>query len=202
MSGNFWDLSTGESAATSTETEFEIATGNLEPIPDGSTVLAMIDEAKWDQRGHEEYLSLRWTVVRPDQFRNRKVFQKLWITDADPYAASPEKAAKKKDKALRMLAAIDANCGGRLTAKAGRPTDEMLTAALTNKLMAIKVLEWEMVGDKGDTMKGNWVAAVAPKSTPLHVPETRAASRPAAAQKPAAQRLPPASSIEDDEIPF
>ena len=75
---SFWELSDGENAATNKATEYEIAGGNMEPIPDGSTVLAMIDEAKWEQKvdpnvGIVEYISLRWTVIAPDEFKNRKV---------------------------------------------------------------------------------------------------------------------------------
>ena len=48
---SFWDLSDGANAADEKSTEYEIPSGgNLDPIPDGSSVLAMIDEAKWDQK--------------------------------------------------------------------------------------------------------------------------------------------------------
>ena len=41
----FWNLSDGEDAAK-TGAEYEIPGGNMDPIPAGSSVLAMIDEAK------------------------------------------------------------------------------------------------------------------------------------------------------------
>ena len=41
----FWNLSDGDNAAK-TGTEYEIPGGNIDPIPAGSSVLAMIDEAK------------------------------------------------------------------------------------------------------------------------------------------------------------
>lgn len=183
MSNNFWELSDGNNAATTKTAEYEIAGGgNMEPIPDGSTVLAMIDEAKWAEKDGAQHISLRWTVIQPDAYKNRKVFQKLFVTDDDPGAKDADKAAKKRDKARRMLAAIDTNAGGKLTSKSGKPTDEDLTMHLTNKPMAIKCMVWE-VDDRqtGEKIRGNWVAMVAPKSTPTSIaaeaPKKAAASR-------------------------
>jgi len=199
---SFWELSDGENAATNKATEYEIAGGNMEPIPDGSTVLAMIDEAKWEQKvdpnvGIVEYISLRWTVIAPDEFKNRKVYQKLWVTDDDPSAKDADKAAKKRDKARRMLAAIDANAGGKLTTKAGKPADEDLNIHLTNKPMTIKCMIWEVEDRQtGDMIRGNWIAAVAPKSKGTHVTEAKPAPAKRAAPEPAF------SSVEHDEIPF
>lgn len=177
---NFWQLSDGDDAAMSKSTEYEIpGGGNLEPIPDGSSVLAMIDEAKWDQKDGARYISLRWTVIQPEAFRNRKIFQKLWVMDDDPGAKDAAKAGKKRDKARRMLAAIDANAGGRLTSVTGAPTDETLAQHLTNKPMVIKCLVWE-VDDRetGEKIRGNWVAAIAPKTAPTHIADARPAARP------------------------
>ena len=189
---SFWDLSDGDTAANA-EKEFEISSGNMEPIPDGSTVLAMIDEAKWENPKGAEYISLRWTVLQPEAYKNRKVFQKLWVTDDDPNTKDGDKAAKKRDKARRMLAAIDANAGGKLTQKPGKPTDESLTAYLTNKPMVIKCMVWSLTGDNGEEISGNWIAAVAPKDKGIHVSDAR----------PPKPR--PAQRVEetlDDEIPF
>lgn len=187
----FWDLSDGESAATG-EKEYEQETGNLDPIPDGSSVLAIIDEAKWGETrdDHAEFVSLRWSVMEPAEYANRKVFQKLWVTDDDPNVSDAAKMDRKRDKAKRMLAAIDANAGGKLARKAARPTDDDLALALTNKPMIIKCMVWEM----GDN-KGNWIAAVAPKSKGIDVKEAKA--------KPAttSSRAAPAA-IDDDDIPF
>lgn len=189
---SFWDLSDGETAATG-EKEYEQPSGNLEPIPDGSSVMAIIDEAKWSETQNEnaEYISLRWSVTGPEEYINRKVFQKLWVTDDDPNTKDADKMEKKRDKAKRMLAAIDANCGGKLARKAARPNDDDLALALTNKAMVIKCMVWEM----GDN-KGNWIAAVSPKSKGVSV---------VAAKAPAAKPSSPASSFGDDlddDIPF
>lgn len=191
---SFWNLSDGGSA-TDTGQDYEIPGGNLDPIPDGSSVLAMIDEAKWDDKDGSDYISLRWSVLSPDEYKNRKVFQKLWVTDDDPSAKDADKAAKKRDKARRMLAAVDANAGGKLTKKEGIPTDETLTICLTNKPMIIRVAVWAIKDrETGDTISGNWVQAVAPKSKGIDV-------KPATAPKAQTRGLQSAS-VDDDEIPF
>jgi len=191
---DFWGLSDGGSAAD-TGTEYEQPSGNLEPIPDGSSVLAMIDEAKWDEKEDADYISLRWSVLSPDEYKNRKVFQKLWVTDDDPNAKDASAAAKKRDKARRMLAAIDANAGGKLTKKGGVPTDETLTVCLTNKPMIIKCMLWEMPDRErhGEFIRGNWIAAVAPKSKGIDVKAAKASP---------AKSAPASAPIDDDEIPF
>jgi hypothetical protein len=200
MSNDFWNLSTGENAATTKTTEFDGGGGNMEPIPDGSSILAMIDEAKWakTQDGMAEYISLRWTVIQPDGYKNRKVFTKLWVTDADPSAKTPDAAAKKRDKARRMLAAIDANAGGKLTSKPGKPTDDDLGMHLTSKPMVIRVQIWEVEDRQtGERIRGNWVSMVAPKTSELHI----AAAAPKKAAKPETFASH-AASLESDSIPF
>jgi hypothetical protein len=192
---SFWNLSDGGSAAD-TGADYEIPGGNLDPIPDGSSVLAMIDEAKWDDKDGADFISLRWSVLSPDEYKNRKVFQKLWVTDDDPNAKDEDKAAKKRDKARRMLAAIDANAGGKLTKKEGIPTDETLTVCLTNKPMIIRVAVWKQPDreNPGEYIRGNWVQAVAPKSKGIDV-------KPATAPKAQTRGAQSAGDM-DDEIPF
>jgi hypothetical protein len=172
---SFWDLSDGGTAAA-TGTEYEVPTGNIEPIPAGSSVLAMIDEIKWDRKlSGEEFISARWTVLAPEEYKNRKVFHKLWVTDADPSAKDETAAKNKRDKARKMLAAIDANAGGKLTAKPGIPTTDDLAMALTNKPMVCTIMTWSMPDTRnGGMMHGNWVSAVASKaSKDIHIAEAK-----------------------------
>ena len=142
--------------------EFETGGGDIKPIPADTSCLASIDEAKWDHdRDGNTYVSLRWSVLMPAEYKNRKVFQKLWVKDEDPRAKDP---AKKKDKAMRMLAAIDFNAGGKLKAAGVEPTDESLGACLVGKPMIIKVMEWKMDDAvTGEIKTGNWIGAVSPK---------------------------------------
>lgn len=193
----FWNTSDGEDAAK-TGTEYEIPGGNMDPIPAGSSVLAMIDEAKWDhtQNDAEEYVSLRWSVLAPEEYKNRKVFHKLWVTDHDPNAKDHAKAVAKTDKARKMLAAIDANAGGKLTAKDARPSDDDLARALQDRPMVITLMTWDSnTGGAG----GNWVAAVAPKNKPLKIGDKVAPKA-----KPASQGSSGGAYAGgmDDEIPF
>lgn len=196
---DFWGLSDGGNAAD-TGTDFEIQSGgNLDPIPAGSTVLALIDEAKWDTKEDANFISLRWSVLAPDEFKNRKVFQKLWVTDDNPTAKSPDDAAKKRDKARRMLAAIDENAGGKLV-KSGAPTDDTMTQHLTNKPMVIKCMEWSVASreNPNEVIRGNWIAAVGKKTNDLHIAEAKAPPKPSGGGYVA----PSTGGIMDDEIPF
>jgi len=179
---DFWNLSDGDDIH-STGGEFETGGGNFAPIPDDTTCLAIIEDAKVDQdRNQNNFVSLRWSVVAPAEYRNRKVFQKIWCLDDDPRKPDAEKA---KDKAKRMLFAIDKNAGGMLVASGKAPNDNNLAKAFTNKQMQIRLQVYEMKDDDGKLMTGNWISAVSPK-----VGGAKAA-------KPA-----PAKHDVDDDIPF
>lgn len=150
----FWNLS-DNTDATNTGGEFETGGGDIQPIPSNTSVLAAIDEAKIDDYQGEEYISLRWTILQPEEYKNRKIFQKVRVWDADP---------RKSDKAKRMLAAIDTNAGGKLMASGEEPSDLNLTIALVNKPMVIKLQVWEIEKDDGSKASGNWVCAVSPRN--------------------------------------
>lgn len=172
---SFWDLSDNSSAAQ-TGTDYEIPGGNLDPIPAGSSVLAMPDQVQWRETPPEKgpvarYIEIRWNVIQPKQYENRKIFHKLWVTDFDPNAKDQRKATEKRDKARRMLAAIDANAGGKLTQSPGVPDDNAIGMALVNKPMVITLMEWESNQGGGG---GNWVSAVAPKSKPTEIKPAKA----------------------------
>lgn len=205
MSEDFWGLSEGGSATDNASGEFDAGGGNMQPIPSETNVLAAIDEAKWAKnlRG-DEYISLRWVVIAPEDFANRKIFQKLWVTDLDPSvkAKGEDKQIAKRDKAKKMLAAIDMNAGGKLMAKPVMPTDESLTLHLTNKPMIVKVMVWTQIDRAtGEPISGNWVGAVSSKSTS----KVSSAEEIAKGQAEMAKTAKPAGSSKrdlDDEIPF
>lgn len=196
---SFWNTSDGE-LATTTGSSYETPSGSIEPIPNNSTVLALIDEARWAKDPHfNEYISLRWSVVEPDTYRNRKIFMKLWVKDADPKAKDSDAAAKKRDKALRMLAAIDANCGGKLGRRGDEPEDDDLSLCLTNRPMVIRVQTWE-IKDGGETKSGNWISGVSPKSAGVSV--KAAAPSPAQNAHSAAKSNGYQRQVETDDVPF
>ena len=194
---SFWDLSDGQTAVD-TPKEYEVPGGSMEPIPNNSDVLAIVDQAKWADKDGANYIELRWAVMAPEAVKGRKVFHKLWVTDLDPNAKDEAKGKAKRDKARRMLASIDANAGGNLTRTGEAPTDETLTMHLCNKPMVIKVMVWSMKGSDGTDMAGNWVSAVSPSDKPLQIsseplPKTSAALAPYQGGN---------SDVGDDEIPF
>lgn len=147
---NFFDLSDGKSAV---DTGGDFSLDNpMEPLPDGTDVVAICEQAKWDESEFVtgKFINLRWSVLKPGEYENRKIFQKLKVNDP-----------KAGDKAKRMLVAIDANAKGQLVTLGREPTDEDLEKALLNRPMVLKLGVWEMEGGKS----GNWVKAVSPKSS-------------------------------------
>jgi len=192
---SFWDLSDG--TTTTATTEYEAPSGDSTPIPDNTDVMAFLDEVKWDAKNDQKYISARWRVVKPVAFKNRVVFQKLWVLGNNPAQNDPEKRKKQGDNAKRMLGAIDANAGGELLGINGIPSDEDLQRSLMNKMMVTKLKVWEIKGDDGAMMKGNWVCAVSPKTK--EIDETvKPASQPAKSPNPATN----GTARYDDEIPF
>ena len=177
-------FTTSDNKAIEKAGSMEMGGGDIEPIPAKTQVLAAPDEAKWDDYEGDEYISLRWNILQPKEYANRKIFHKLRVSDSDP---------KKADKAKRMLAAIDTNAGGKLLAAGERPTDESLTRCLVNKPMVLMLQVWEMERD-GEKKRGNWIGAVSPRK---------------AGDKPAAAKPEPVKTVEekideafDDDIGF
>lgn len=196
----FWDFAEEQDKEISGS--FESGGGKIELIPDGTSLLAVIDEAKWDKDQNENrYISLRWSVLAPEELKNRKVFQKIWAADPKP-GTKPEKVDAAKDKAKRMFAAIDFNSGGKHIEKRIDPTDESMTMYLTNKPMVIKVFVWEMEDrQNGGMMRGNWVGAVDPKTKPVSTKEEVEAG---AAKLASSQSKSSGGGSRDlgDDIPF
>lgn len=164
---SFWNLS--DNSTIETTGNFEMGGGQMEPIPNGTECLAVIDEAKIDSYDGQEYISLRWNILKGEEYKNRKIFHKVKVFDLDP---------KVSDKAKRMLANIDANAGGKLMASGQAPTPENLMNCLGMKPMIIKLAVWEMDRD-GEKKTGNWVQSVASKdSVPQPVQQAPASTAP------------------------
>lgn len=160
---SFWQTSAGENVTENVEKEYD-AGGGYTLIPDKTNCLMMIHSAGWDKdRDGNRYVKIRWDAIKPEAVAKTVTFQKIWCADFNP-KWKPDEAQKKRDKALRMLAAIDANSGGKL-AKAGcEPDDDDLALALTNKQMMAKVMVWEI-----DGKEGNWIAAIGSKGGSLAI---------------------------------
>jgi len=175
---NFWELSDGDDVAK-TGGKFEVGGGtNLEPIPNNTNCVAVIDEAAViSNQSGLKLISLRWSILTPAEYKNRKVFHKLWVFDHDPQAKDP---VVKQDKAKKMLFAIDNNCGGKLMASGKEPSNQSLQSSVMQIPMQIKVNV--MKRDDGTGM--NWISSVSPRGGAI-----------AAAPKAVAV-------TEDDEVPF
>ena len=182
---SFFTQSNGQSVQSTGNFE---SGGGLAPIPEGTQVLAVIDEAKWDNYQNESFISLRWSIAKPQEYANRKIFQKIKVMDAD---------ASKRDKALMMLAAIDTNAGGKLQAAGVQPDTQALAAALMNRPMVLKLGVWEL-DDKSKS--GNWVSKVAPR--PQAGSTGQSAPAPAPKPQPQPKRAPTAFDDLDDDVPF
>lgn len=188
----FWDMSDGNSAVTD-EKEFDGGGGNFDPIPDGSSLLAFIEKAQWaETKDQDRYLEVTWVIEQPEEFVNRRIFQKLWILDDDPNVKDADKMNKKRDKAKKMLAAIDANAGGKLGRKPGIPSNDDFALALSTRQMVIRVQVWSMKNTDGTENSGNWISAISPKGKELRVGE----------RAPSAKASAATSQDLGDEIPF
>ena len=201
---SFWDLSDNTNAASDVKTDYEVPGGNMDPIPDNSDVLAEVKEAKWVSKGEGgdavRYINIQWKVEAPDSVKNRVVFQKLWVDDLDPSSKDEAKAKTKRDKARRMLATIDANSRGKLMSSADRPTDDSLALALNGARMVIKCMVWEMPDREhyGEFIRGNWISAVKPKTSDLHV----SVAKPAPKAPASGGQTSGSFDLEGDDIPF
>ena len=153
---SFWQ--TSDNAPIVATGQAEMGGGDLPPMPNGTVVVAMPTEAAWDETPQgERLIKIRWDVLE-GEFKKRVVFQKVRCADKD---------SKKRDKALRMLAAIDANAGGKLMALGKEPSDMDLATSLTNKPMKLKLAIWATDNETtGEKITGNWVQAVASMAGP------------------------------------
>ena len=158
---SFWTTSDNSENLQQNNGTFDAGGGDMEPIPADTQVKAACEEAKWDSYEGDEYINLKWTVLAPAEFKNRKIFQKVRVMDGD---------SKKADKAKRMLAAIAANAGGGLLKIEGN-----LQKNLAMKPMALTLQVWEIEKSDGSgKASGNWVQQVAPlkqQSQPETQPE-------------------------------
>lgn len=171
----FWNLSDGK--AVESKSEFELG-GGFEVIPDGSRVLAAVEECKDDQWEGERFFNLKWRILE-GEYKNRIIFQKLKVFSSKE---------KQRDNAITMLAAIDANAGGKLMASGKEPTDFAIASALANRPMILLLRVWESE-DKQKT--GNYVAGVFSRQ------QTKAASAP---KQSTPSNEPPMDF--DSDVPF
>lgn len=173
---NFWAVE-GEKIEAQTSIEVEGGGNTDMPIPSGTNVKIAIADAKWETGDRDgTYVNLKHQVLLPECYKGRIVFQKLHVrchefkTAPNNANLTPEKLVQKRAKALRMLATIDTNAGGKLLANPNMPDDAMLQKCLVGKTMGMELDVWEFDTKDGqkienpvDYMRGNWVRKVYPK---------------------------------------
>jgi hypothetical protein len=205
MSDDFWGLSDGKDVKDEIKDgSYDTGAGGFTLIPKETEVLALAEEVKWAKKEEDtsKHIAIRWLVIAPESLKNRKVFQKIRVKEADSNTP-PEKRQQKVDNAKRMFGAIDFNCGGKLLAARREPTDEDLMQHIANKMMVLKMGVVKM----GDGSHMNFVSAVGPKDKP----PTSDAEVEAAQKRPEFQSMRSGASTGgggtgrrdlDDEIPF
>lgn len=187
---SFWSTSDGKTIDTSGEFD---SNPELEVIPENTCVPVMATEFKIepnegeysDQKDGSQLVKVRWDVYE-GEYKGRVIFQKLYLWANED---------KKRDKAIRMLAAIDANAQGGLMQSGQEPTEYAMAQALCNKPQIIQLGIWNKKEKDENGQKvpgGNWVRAVYNKA------------KGAPAAKPAAQAPAPnpANASFDDDIDF
>jgi len=132
------------------DTDGEVEIGGIKPIPKGTQLLALIEGAAWNSYEGVNTIQLTWSVLAPDTYKGRKVFQKIRVEETNP---------KKLKNQMTMLKAISINAGGDLLKVEGKPQDIDLARCLVGKQMLIKVEVWEMNGNTG-----NWICALGQKA--------------------------------------
>lgn len=184
---SFWNTSDGSNAAQNAEAVY-VAPSGSDPLPDDAQVVFAIEDVSvktFDDGGKS--IGFMCRANAPQEYANRVFFVNLKPWDHD---------TSKRDKALRMLAAIDKNCGGRLAASGQEPTTESLQQALLNRPMIGKLGMYDFEGDQGKRITGNYFKGVAPVNR-------SAQAAPAKAQpKPKPQQNNDNFADMDDSIPF
>lgn len=138
---------------------------SIEVIPAKTVLKSVIEESKWETYTPEPtnadpypvtqtFIKNTWSVIDGD-YQNRKIYQKLHVQDEN---------TGKAQRALQMLAAIDANAGGKIMAAGAMPDDMMLSLSLSNVPMNITVDVWEIGGKSG-----NHIVAVNRAQAPMQV---------------------------------
>lgn len=142
---NFWG---------NTQADGHFEDTGFDPIPANTAIKCNINSAAWDEFQGDRFIAIDWIVV-DGEYKNRHVFQKLKVLDANGNTAQ---------RAKRMLAAIDFNAGGNLLRSGTMPDDGALAQNLINRIMWIKVGVWNYDGKTGNYVTG--VSAGAKPSMP------------------------------------
>lgn len=207
----FFSTLDGKDVRQNASGSYETANNN-DVIPKDTRVKAVIDEIEWsavpdesDNDAGVAYINVRYSILAPEEFKNRKIFQKLFVSSVGKPSAKD--AEKKRTNDLTLLAAINVNSNGQpLNNCTSAPTDAELSS-LIGTILLLQLDVWE-IGDR----KGNWIrsleGATATKATVYGKLASKPSAKPANKTAPVSakepdkeQELPEINDI-DDEIPF
>lgn len=139
MSNSWWETSDGEDLRK-TDPKADLPSGNFDPIPNNTKVLAIVDSAGKGEKDGNYYAEATLTILKPEGYANRKLFPRFWIFDDNPHAADPK---KKRDNDMRRFVKLDAACGGKLAKAGHEPDGDDIAMALTGKQVIVNVMLME-----------------------------------------------------------
>lgn len=118
-------------------------------IPDNTMATAYVESVLNDDYQGTKTIKIEWVLTAGD-FKDRKVFQKLKVYDAD---------AKIRHKAKSMLKLLLDMFHVKQLSLDAAPSDQDL-AGMINRHAGIKIQEWSMVKADGSMGSGNYVSEV------------------------------------------
>lgn len=146
--------------------KYQAGGSDIDLIPDNTDLVAVIDEVTRDCYNGVNTIKMRFTVLEPEAYSNRKVWKSLYMFEHSTFVLEKqgvEAAERKKKKDTAMFEAIDFNAGGECRSSGCEPeelTTEQLQGALMDKRMLLKM---GIVTDKHDpNKKTQYIKAVAP----------------------------------------
>ena len=149
----------------------------MSTIPDGTTAMAVIDDASWNEYQGEQKIRLKW-LITGGEHDGRTVVQNLKAKDSKEAVLA---------KAMEMIAFLN-NRTNRKMPNSRYPSDEELASSLIGVKAAIKISIWENTNGTG-----NYVAALG---------DQLASFESTPGPKPAQSASASTSASYDDEIGF
>lgn len=157
--------------------EFSSGGGDFELLPEGTRVLFEVEQAEIRQYEDIDNISLRWSVLQPELYKNRKIFQNVYVFADDK---------EKRMKARKMLAAIDVNADNRLTKYAEKK--KISLNEFTTEDLTICLVGQSMTGTIGKYKDKNIVRGISPANSAKIKEPTKTA--------------PKKEIDEDEDLPF
>jgi hypothetical protein len=186
---SFWKTSDG--AAVKQANEYSSGGGAIAPIPDRTGVVIVIDEIGFSEVKGSKCVATRWSILEPQEYKNRKIWKKLWLIDTSPYIEDKELALEKQKDNWKMFTAIDHLVNGGELYAIENPTDTDLQSSLMSKPMHA------IIGlvDKNDGKPNNYISQIGPVGGYYDRQKTQP-------QKQPTSQSQVTKPLADDHVPF